>query len=120
MDINPKIEKIFANFKVDGKIIPIFFSQYFGKEDIYLTYYSWLEKPLLFADDGHQTECCYFTIDVWSKSNFKNIVESVKKKLKKHGFIWTGTAAEIYEPETEFFHVPINFYVTKEVLLSGQ
>ena len=116
MNINPVIEKIFKNFKVDGKVIPIAYSQYFGIEEQYLTYSTWLEKPHLFADDNNQTEYCYACIDVWSKGNFKNIVESVKQKLKENGFVWMGCAAELYEPETDFFHVPINFYAMKEVI----
>ena len=113
MNINPTIEKIFENFEVDGKKIPIAYSQYFGKEDAYLTYYTWIEKPHLFADDDNLSEYCYFTVDVWSKGNFKNIVELVKQKLKQKGCIWTDCAAEVFEPETGFFHVPINFYAVK-------
>ena len=116
ININPVIEKIFKNFKVDGKKIPIAYSEYFGKEEPYLTYYTWLEKPHLFADDTNQSEYCYFTVDVWSKGNFKNIVEAVKQKLKENDFVWTDTASELYEPETAFFHVPINFYAVKEVI----
>ena len=116
MNINPKIEEIFIDFKVDGKKIPIAYSQYFGKEDAYITYYTWMEKPYLFADDNNQSEYCHFTVDVWSKGNFKNIVESVKQKLKENGCVWTDCAAEMYDPETDLFHVPIDFYVTKETI----
>ena len=120
MNINPKIEKVFADFKVDGKQIPIAYSQYFGNEDQYLTYYTWIEKSYLFADDNNQTEYCFSTIDVWSKGNFKIILEAIKRKLKENGFVWTDTGAEMYEPETAFFHVPINFYAVKEVVSDEQ
>lgn len=109
MNINPKIEEIFADFEVDGKRISIAFMQYFGNDDVYLTYYTWLEKPDLFADNEEHTEVAYGTIDIWSKENFKNILESVKQKLKQNNFIWTDNGPETYEPETGFFHVPVNF-----------
>ena len=116
MNINPKIEKIFADFKVDGKLIPIAYSQYFGNEETYLTYYIWIERPYFFVDNDNQTEYCFSCIDVWSKSNFKDIVEAVKQKLKENNFVWTDCAAEVFEPETDFFHVPINFYAVKELI----
>jgi len=119
VNINPKIEEIFEDLEVDGKRIPIAYSQYFGKEDVYITYYIWLEKPHLFADNDNQSEYCYFTIDIWSKGNFKNIVESVKQKLKQNNFVWMDNGPETYEPDSGFFHVPINFYAVKEAILYG-
>ena len=44
MNINPKIEKIFSALKIDEKQIPIAYLQYFGTEDVYLTYYTWSER----------------------------------------------------------------------------
>lgn len=51
MNINPKIEEMFKGFKMDGKRVPISYLQYFGTDDIYLTYYTWKEKPQFFFDD---------------------------------------------------------------------
>lgn len=109
MNINPQIEKMFSDFKVEGKSVSIAYLQYFGTDDVYLTYYTWSEIPELFYDDDYNTEVCYGTIDIWSKGNFKPIVELVKQKLRENGFIWTDNGAEMYEPETSYFHVPVNF-----------
>ena len=114
MNINPKIEKIFSALKIDEKQIPIAYLQYFGTEDVYLTYYTWSERPELFFDNDYDAEVCFGTIDVWSKKNFKSLVEIVKQKLKENGFIWTDNGTEMYEPDTGYFHVPINFYVLSE------
>ncbi len=113
ININPKIEEIFANFEVDGELIPISYQNYTGKASKYLTYYTWFELPHIFADDDNQSEHCYFTIDVFSKGNFKNIAEAVKQKLKENGFVWTDNAAETFESDTGFFHVPMNFTASK-------
>ena len=113
MNINLLIEKAFESFEVDGEKVPIFFMHYDGKASKYLTYYQWSELPKNFADNENQNEICYATIDVWSQENYKNIVEKVKKKLKVNGFTWTDTGAEIYENDTKFYHVPINFYYLK-------
>lgn len=114
MNINPKIEEMFSNFEVGEKLIPIAYYQYFGTENTYLTYYTWNERPELFFDDDYDAEVCYGTIDVWSKGNFKKIVEDVKQKLKENGFIWTDNGAEMYEPDTGYFHVSVNFYKLNE------
>ena len=117
MNINPKIEKMFKGFKIDGKRVPISYLQYFGTDDVYLTYYTWNEKPELFFDDDYDTEVCFGTIDIWSKGNFKPIVELVKQKLKENGFNWTDNGAEMYEPDTSYFHVPVNFCAVAALLI---
>jgi predicted TPR repeat methyltransferase len=110
ININPKIEEIFADFEVDGVKIPIFFMQYKGQKTTYLTYYTWYEEAELFADDANRAEVVSATIDVFSKGNFKLIVEAVKEKLKENGFTWTDNSPEDYEDDTGFYHVGINFY----------
>ena len=104
MNINQKIETAFKDFGVT-----IAFLQYTGDAETYLTYYTWLEKPNLFFDDNYNTEVTYGTIDIFSKENFKDILTQVKKILKQNNFIWTDTAPETYDPDTGFFHVPVNF-----------
>ena len=109
MNINSIIEKAFADFKVNGKVIPIAFLNYTGNSDVYLTYYTWSLKPENFYDDENHSEIAYGTIDIFSKSNFKDILESVKIKLKENGFTWTDNGPETYEQDTGYYHVPVNF-----------
>jgi hypothetical protein len=111
MNINPLVEKAFKDFTVDGEKIPIFFMHYDGKSAKYLTYYQWSETPTLFTDNSNQNEAAYGTIDVWSSGNYKNIVEATKETLKQNNFTWTDTASEMYESDTGYYHIPINFYI---------
>ena len=94
---------------MNGKVIPIAFLNYTGNSDVYLTYYTWLEKPENFYDNENHSEIAYGTIDIFSKINFKDILESVKIKLKENGFIWTDNGPETYEQDTGYYHVPVNF-----------
>lgn len=82
---------------------------YTGNSDVYLTYYTWLEKPENFYNDENHSEIAYGTIDIFSKINFKDILESVKEKLKQYGFTWTDNGPETYEQDTGYYHVPVNF-----------
>jgi hypothetical protein len=112
MNINPKIEEAFKNFTVDGGKIPIFFMHYEGKAEKYLTYYTWAQRAEDFADNDNHAEVCFGTVDVWSAKNYKDIVEAVKQTLKANGFTWTDNGPEFFEPETGYYHVPINFYIS--------
>ena len=94
---------------MNGKVIPISFLNYTGNSDVYLTYYTWLEKPENFYDDENHSEIAYGTIDIFSKNNFKNTSQAVKSRLKENGFIWTDNGPETYEQDTGYYHVPVNF-----------
>ena len=94
ININPLIEEIFSNFTVGGKVIPISFLNYTDNSDIYLTYYTWFDKPENFYDDENPAEIAFGTIDIYSKGNFKNILEEIKTKLKENGLWIIGTDGE--------------------------
>lgn len=111
MNINPKIEEAFANFKVEKTKIPISYQQYKGKSTTYLTYYTYYEEPIEFSDDEVGLECAYGTIDIFCKGNFKKVLKEVKKILKNNGFTVTDVGPEDYESDTGFYHVPVNFYL---------
>ena len=110
MNINPLIETAFRNFTVSSKTIPISFMRYTGSETSYLTYYTWLEQPKDFSDDDYHSELVNGTIDIFSKGNFKSILDAVKTTLKQNGFTWTDNGPETYEDDTGYYHVPVNFY----------
>lgn len=110
ININPLIEAAFTNFTVGTKHIPISFLNYEGNSEVYLTYYTWHDEPENFYDDEHHAEIAYGTIDIFSKGNFKGILKQVKNKLKQNGFTWTDIGSEIFEKDTGYYHVPVNFY----------
>jgi hypothetical protein len=115
ININPILELAFRDFEVDGVKIPISFMKYTGKADSFLTYYTWSEVPEIFADDVNHAEAVFSTIDVFSKKNYKKIVEEVKKTLYQNGFTWTDNGSEMYEEDTKFYHVPMNFYCDSSI-----
>jgi hypothetical protein len=111
MNINPKIEEAFKDFTVGGEVIPIFFTHYEGKAEKYLTYYTWAEQAKNFADNSSRAVVCFGTIDVWSSKNYKDIVEAAVQTLELNNFTWTDNGAELFEPDSGYYHVPINFYI---------
>ena len=117
MNINPILEKAFANFEVDGLLIPIAPNIYKGAASTYLTYYTWNTQPELSVDDKPSIIGTYGTIDIYSKGNFKNIIIEVRKKIEEIGFTWTGTSAEDYEEDTGLYHIPIEFCVESKDII---
>lgn len=111
MNINPRIEYAFQDFRVEKSKIPISYQQYKGKSTTYLTYYTYYEEPIEFSDDKAGLECTYGTIDIFCKGNFKKVLKEVKKILKNNGFTVTDVGPEDFEEETGFYHVPVNFYL---------
>jgi len=97
MNINPRIEYAFQDFRIEKSKIPISYQQYKGKSTTYLT-----EAGL---------ECTYGTIDIFCKGNFKKVLKEVKKILKNNGFTVTDCGPEDFEEETGIYHVPVNFYL---------
>ncbi|MDR1240275.1 MAG: hypothetical protein LBK29_00115 [Oscillospiraceae bacterium] len=114
MNVNPIIESIFKDFKLDGIQIPVNFLFYTGKADSYLTYYTYMEEPSLYANDTNKAEIASVTLDIFSRNNFKILVETVKQKMTDGGFTWQSNASENYEPDTKYFHVPVNFTIGRQ------
>ena len=115
MNINPLIERAFTGFTVDGINIPIAYQLYEGNRTAFLTYYTRIERPEEFADDIPIFEGTYGTINVYSKSDFKNLLREVKRILKNNGFTVTDAGPEDFEEDTGFYHIPVNFYFESEV-----
>ena len=115
ININPLIEEIFSNFTVGGKIIPISFLNYTGNSDVYLTYYTWYDKPENFYDDENHAEIAFGTIDIYSKGNYKPIEKALKALLESAGFMWEveRTSEDMYEDDTKYYHKTLCFSIER-------
>ena len=111
--MNSLIKKIFADFKVDDKKIPVSFLKYTGKETTYITYQSIDTSGTLAGDDEILGYIDYYDFDIYSKSNYLKIVREVKKKLKANGFVWqpSMSSGDMYEDDTGYFHKTLCFAI---------
>lgn len=105
MEINSILEKAFKNYK-----LPIAFQHYDGKANQFLTYYTYSTVFENAVDDEFTNEIKYGTLNIYSKKNYIEIIEDVKKILKENGFTVTDLGIEDYEKDTGFYHIPVNFY----------
>lgn len=115
--MNTLIEQIFTNFIVDNVNIPVSFLRYKGNKTTYITYMETQIDNSLSADDNIQNYVSYYDFDIYSKSNYLKIVESVKEILRQNGFIWqpSMTSADMYEDDTGYYHKTLCFAIERSV-----
>ena len=113
--MNSLIEKIFADFKVGNKSIPVSFLNYDGKKETYITYQSISNNGSLSADDEIIGYIDYYDFDIYSKSNYFKIVEEVKKIMKANGFMWqpSMSSEDMYEDDTGYYHKTLCFAIER-------
>lgn len=88
---------------------PVEFETYEGEADPYITFFEYLQQGESFCDDEESATGHYIQIDVWSKGNYINIVEQIKKLLKQVGFK-RKYETELYESDTKIYHKVIRFF----------
>ena len=83
--------------------IPVAFQTYSGKADTYITFFSYLEKTELHADDKEETSGNYIQLDLWSKSDYTELIGEIHKHMKEAGFIKLNFY-DLYEKDTKVYH----------------
>lgn len=113
--MNSLIEKIFADFKVNNKSIPVSFLRYEGKSTTFLTYQQVSIDGALSGDDEIIGYIDYYDIDIFSKGNYLNIVKEVKKIMKANGFMWqpSNSSEDMYEEDTGYYHKTLCFAIER-------
>lgn len=114
--MNNELQRIFEGFTVEGKVIPVSFLRYTGKSTTYITYQEIQDDTSFSADDELQAYVTYYDFDIYSKSNYLNIIESVKEILKANGWEWqpSMTSQDLYEDDTGYYHKTLCFAKIKE------
>ena len=92
--------------------LPVIFQTYTGNATTYITFFEYNQQGTFFADDAEQNTRYSVQVDVWSKDNYKNIVEQVRTLMTKSGFT-RNSENEFYERETQIFHKVMRFYYSK-------
>lgn len=113
--MNSLIERIFKDFEVDGKAIPVSLIQYNGKADTYIVYSQVDAEDALDGDDELIGYIDYYDIDIYSKRNYLKVIESVKQKMKENGFRWQldKSSGDMYNTDTKFYHKTLNFAIPR-------
>jgi len=94
---------------IGGEEIPIAHLKYRGKSKKFITWTMLDEEPAFSANDEVLCSICPVDIDVFSESNYLDIIKEIKQKMKNAEWVWTGDSAEMYEEDTNLYHKTCSF-----------
>lgn len=94
---------------VKDEVIPIAHFIYEGKSKQFITWTILDETPILSANDEQMYSVCSVDIDIFSNSNYLDIIKEIKKLMKNNEWIWTGDSPEMYETDTGLYHKTCTF-----------
>lgn len=114
--MNELIEKIFNGFTVDGIEIPVSFMYYEGHGEPYITYMQIDADSSYSGDDELLGYADYYDFDVYSKSDYTNIIKSVKSTLKENDIMFSPSmsSSDMYEPDTGYYHKTLCFRILRQ------
>ena len=95
--------------------VPVDRLRYSGAANTYITFQLISGGDTEFADDDGVAYESNYRADIYSKENYLSLLRKTEQALKSAGFYGVSVNAEMYEPDTGFFHVPIDFYYMMEV-----
>ena len=104
-----EIEKIFSDFKVDDVIIPVEHLKYKGPLKTYVIWTILSELPGLNGNDDDLYSVIQIDFDVYSDSNYLNIVKKIKELMKENMWLWVEDSSEMQEEDTKLYHKTITF-----------
>lgn len=84
------------------------------RPEIYFTFGTILVTPVGYADDDNTSMLHTIRVDLYSKSDFTQLLTDTITSLKQSGFIIAAVDAELYENDTEYYHVPITVKYLEE------
>lgn len=83
--------------------IPVAFQTYSEKAETYITFFTYLEKAELHADDEEEISGNYIQLDLWSKSDYTELIGEIHKRMKEAGFV-KQNFYDLYEKDTKVYH----------------
>lgn len=114
--MNELIERILTNFTVNQVQIPVSYMYYEGHGEPYITYQETGADNALSGDDDLIAYIDFYDFDVYSKSNYTDIIDNLKAILKANGFTWqvSGSSFDMYEVETGYYHKTLSFAIPRK------
>ncbi len=95
--------------------VPVAHLRYKGSSKTYVTWTMLDEEPSFASDDEITKSEVNLDIDIYSESNYLNILSSIKDKMKENDWIWNGDSSEMYEDETGLYHRTCSFKKEREI-----
>jgi len=88
--------------------VPVTRLRFTGKAETYITFQIISGDETGFADDDGTAYEHLYRVDLFSKRNYVQILDQMKRALKTAGFFGISVNAEQYERDTELYHASLN------------
>ena len=117
--MNELITTIFKDFTVDGISIPVAYMRYNGHESTYVTWMQYDMDNSYSGDDDLLGYVGYYDFDVFSKGNFLNVIEQIKKIMKDNDFVFQPSrcSPDMFEDDTGYYHKTLSFAIFEQEAL---
>lgn len=89
--------------------IPVKFQKYTGTATAYTTFFEYLNNNESYADNTETSIGHYMQVDIWSKTDYTDVVNQAKILLKTISSKIYET--EMYESDTQIYHKVIRIYI---------
>ena len=115
--MNRLIESTLDNFSVGQKEVHSAYLYYQGHGEPYIVWSQVDADNSISGDDELIGYVDFYDFDVYSKGNFMQIINELKRRLKEAGFTWnpSRTSADMYEEDTGYYHKTLCFSIHREV-----
>lgn len=109
--MNEQIETLFNDFTVNGVSIPVSLLFYEGHGEPYVIYMQYDKDNSYSSEDEISGYVTYYDFEVYSKSNYLEIIEQIKRILKGAGWTWQPRrdSPDFFDKDTGYFHKTICF-----------
>lgn len=108
--MNEEIKSILGeSITIKSIEVPIAHLRYKGKSKKFITWTLLGEVPSLSANDEPLYSVVSVDVDIFSDSNYLDIVKEIKNKMKNSEWVWTGDSPEMYEEDTGLYHLTCSF-----------
>lgn len=95
--------------------IPVAHLKYKGNSKTYVVWTIIDEEPLFFYEDNIQYSIVTVDIDIYSDSNYLNIMSSIKNIMKENEWTWDEDSTESYEEDTKLYHRTCTFSKERKI-----
>ena len=94
---------------LDGLGVPVERLKYGGKADCFIVYQLVVGRETYFSDDENGATEYTYQAHIYSKTDFFDLLSRMIQAIKAAGFYGVTIDPEVYEQDTGYYHVPVEF-----------
>jgi hypothetical protein len=95
--------------------VPVAHLKYKGNSKKYVVWTIINEEPLFSYEDDIQYSKVTVDIDIYSDSNYLNVMSSIKNIMKQNEWTWEEDSSEFYENDTKLYHKTCTFSKERKI-----